>query len=117
MVVAAPSLRVVSDISNAKFVNNTASTGAGAINVDGTVKLRGENTFAGNKVGNTLNDINLNQKNGAAKVDVSGTLTLDGGISGAGTTAFADNTKLNITENTTFAMMFKSILAKMLNWV
>lgn len=93
----------VTDISNAKFVNNTASTGAGAINVDGTVKLRGENTFAGNKVGNTLNDINLNQKNGAAKVDVSGTLTLDGGISGAGTTAFADNTKLNITENTTFA--------------
>lgn len=64
--------------------------------------MSGENTFSGNKVGDKLNDINLNQNNGQAKVDVSGTLTLDGGISGEGTTSFADNTKLNITENTTF---------------
>ena len=77
----------VVNIANATFENNSASTGGGAINVDGTVKL---------------NDINLNQNNGQAKVDVSGTLTLDGGISGEGTTSFADNTKLNITENTTF---------------
>ena len=92
----------VVNIANATFENNSASTGGGAINVDGTVELSGENTFSGNKVGDKLNDINLNQNNGQAKVDVSGTLTLDGGISGEGTTSFADNTKLNITENTTF---------------
>jgi len=92
----------VVNIANAMFENNSASTGGGAINVDGTVELSGENTFSGNKVGDKLNDINLNQNNGQAKVDVSGTLTLDGGISGEGTTSFADNTKLNITENTTF---------------
>ena len=92
----------VVNIANATFENNSASTGGGAINVDGTVELSGENTFSGNKVGDKLNDINLNQNNGQAKVDVSGTLTLDGGISGEGSTSFADNTKLNITENTTF---------------
>lgn len=92
----------VVNIANATFENNSASTGGGAINVDGRVELSGENTFSGNKVGDKLNDINLNQNNGQAKVDVSGTLTLDGGISGEGTTSFADNTKLNITENTTF---------------
>lgn len=106
----------VVNIANATFENNSASTGGGAINVDGTVELSGENTFSGNKVGDKLNDINLNQNNGQAKVDVSGTLTLDGGISGKGTTSLRIIRSSILLKTQRLAKMSQSLSVKTPNW-
>lgn len=85
-------------VANSTFSNNESKTSGGAIHntVDGIVNLTDTNIFSGNIANGKLNDI---QNSGA--VNVSGNLFLDGGISGTGTTTFAEGTNLNVKTDTT----------------
>lgn len=89
-------------ISNSTFTDNEASNtqllGGGAIHNQASASLtfKGNNTFSGNKANGVLNDIYNN-----GDIEVQGTLTLDGGISGTGTTTFADGSNLNVKTDTT----------------
>ncbi len=89
-------------ISGSSFTGNIASNqdvlGGGAIhNMAGaTISLTGNNVFSGNLANGKLNDIYNN-----GTLNVAGNLTLDGGISGAGSVVFDDNTSLTATLNTT----------------
>lgn len=60
--------------------------------------LSGENTFSGNKVGETLNDIH---NEGTVTVSKDASLTLDGGISGDGSLKLEENTTLNVKQGVT----------------
>lgn len=90
----------ITNIANATFTGNTASVEGGAINLDGsaTLTLSGENTFSGNKVGETLNDIH---NEGTVTVSQDASLTLDGGISGDGSLKLEENTTLNVKQGVT----------------
>jgi outer membrane autotransporter protein len=84
------------NLTSATFTNNTASFGGGAIHSNGTLNLSGTNVFSGNKSNGVLNDIY-----NAGTITVDGDLTLDGGISGAGTTTFAQGSNLTVNTGTT----------------
>lgn len=84
-------------ISGSYFENNKASAADGAalkIGADQTVNFENENTFVNNGAADIKND-------GSIKVASGSTLSLDGGISGAGTADFASNTTLNVKQGVT----------------
>ena len=85
-------------IENSTFSNNAASEAGGAIhNMAGAnLTLNGDNVFSSNtdKTGN--NDL-YNHGN----ITVNGHLTLDGGISGTGTTTFAEGSHLTVNAGST----------------
>ncbi|MEE6208269.1 MAG: autotransporter domain-containing protein, partial [Alphaproteobacteria bacterium] len=89
-------------ITNGIFTDNSASGDGGAISNHGTMNLKGQNVFEGNRGGSNLNDID-NQ----GKLNIAGDITLDGGISGYrglsnyGTVVFADGSSLTVKAGTT----------------
>lgn len=81
----------------AVFSGNSAAVEGGAIfNAEGASVQLGSATFTNNTANGELNDIH---NEGAVKV--TGDLVLDGGISGAGTTTFADSSSLTVKAGTT----------------
>ncbi len=85
-------------ISDSTFTGNTAKTDGGAIHnmASAQIKFTGNNVFSGNTNASGLNDIYNN-----GNVEVNGHLTLDGGISGTGTTTFAEGSQLTVNAGTT----------------
>ena len=82
------------------FTNNTAGTKGGAIynSEKGSITFNGTTTFSGNKANGKLNDIH---NEGIIKLADEATLILDGGITGNGTTTFADGSNLTVNAGTT----------------
>lgn len=82
------------------FTNNTAGTKGGAIynGKGGEIEFAGTTTFSGNKANGKLNDIH---NEGIIKLADEATLILDGGITGNGTTTFADGSNLTVNAGTT----------------
>lgn len=82
--------------ADAQFIGNSAALGGGAIFNNGTLNFEGNATFSGNTAGGVLNDIH---NEGIVNVK-AGTLTLDGGITGAGSLVFANDTGLSVKVGT-----------------
>ena len=82
--------------NGSSFENNIAVSDGGAIRNKGDLIFNSVNIFSGNQAGNKLNDIS-----NTASITVNGSLELDGGISGTGTTTFADGSKLTVNAGTT----------------